>query len=119
MIKELKPVKGSLKKVRSPSKTNALSKIPDTGKQIALQNLKASELQFRRLFEAAQDGILILDGTSGLIIEANQFIMDMLGYSRKELIGRSLWEIGENYRKKAISVMKTCRLNQRMEGGLK
>jgi diguanylate cyclase (GGDEF)-like protein/PAS domain S-box-containing protein len=94
MIKELKPVKGSLKKVRSPSKTNALSKIPDTGKQIALQNLKASELQFRRLFEAAQDGILILDGTSGLIIEANQFIMDMLGYSRKELIGRSLWEIG-------------------------
>jgi diguanylate cyclase (GGDEF)-like protein/PAS domain S-box-containing protein len=94
MIKELKPVKGSLKKVRSPSKTNALSKIPDTGKQIALQNLKASELQFRRLFEAAQDGILILDGTTGLIIEANQFIINMLGYSRKELVGRSLWEIG-------------------------
>jgi diguanylate cyclase (GGDEF)-like protein/PAS domain S-box-containing protein len=94
MEEEIKPVKSNPKKIRSSSKTNALGEIGNTDKQTALQNLKASELQFRRLFESAQDGILILDGTSGLIIEANQFIIDMLGYSRKELVGRSLWEIG-------------------------
>jgi diguanylate cyclase (GGDEF)-like protein/PAS domain S-box-containing protein len=58
------------------------------------KSLKDSELQFRRLFEAAQDGILILDGRTGKITEANQFIIDMLGYGREEILGKRLWEIG-------------------------
>jgi PAS domain S-box-containing protein len=54
----------------------------------------ASEKLYRRLFETAQDGILILDGTSGQIIEVNPFMEDLLGYSRKEFLGKQLWEIG-------------------------
>jgi PAS domain S-box-containing protein len=56
--------------------------------------LKASEVRFRRLFESAKDGILILDGETGGISDANPFLIDMLGYSHAELLGRTLWEIG-------------------------
>jgi PAS domain S-box-containing protein len=53
-----------------------------------------SELRYRRLFEAAQDGILILDADTGAITDANPFIRDILGYSPQDLIGKRLWEIG-------------------------
>jgi PAS domain S-box-containing protein len=56
--------------------------------------LKASEVRYRRLFETAKDGILILDADSGRITDANPFLLDLLGYSRAELLGRMLWEIG-------------------------
>ena len=56
--------------------------------------LKASEVRYRRLFETAKDGILILDGTSGRIADANPFMEEMLGYSHQELVGKTLWEIG-------------------------
>ena len=56
--------------------------------------LQASETRFRRLFETAQDGILILDADTGKINEANQFLIDLLGYSREELLGKKLWEVG-------------------------
>jgi len=55
---------------------------------------KRSELRYRRLFETAQDGILILDFHSGIIQDANPFITDLLGLTRAELIGKELWEIG-------------------------
>jgi PAS domain S-box-containing protein/putative nucleotidyltransferase with HDIG domain len=57
-------------------------------------NVAESELRYRRLFETAQDGILILDFDSGLIKDANPFIIDLLGYTREELIDQELWEIG-------------------------
>jgi diguanylate cyclase (GGDEF)-like protein/PAS domain S-box-containing protein len=53
-----------------------------------------SDARYRRLFETAKDGILILDGDTGRIIDANPFLQDMLGYSESDLIGRALWEIG-------------------------
>jgi diguanylate cyclase (GGDEF)-like protein/PAS domain S-box-containing protein len=56
--------------------------------------LRDSEVRYRRLFEAAKDGILILDGGTGRIVDANPFLQDMLGYSESELIGKALWEIG-------------------------
>src|SRR5688572_18657119 len=56
--------------------------------------LEASEARYRRLFETAKDGILILDGDTGRITDANPFLQDMLGYSKTELIGKALWEIG-------------------------
>jgi len=56
--------------------------------------LEASESRYRRLFETAKDGILILDGDTGRIIDANPFLQDMLGYPESELIGKALWEIG-------------------------
>jgi PAS domain S-box-containing protein len=56
--------------------------------------LHASEMRYRRLFETAKDGILILDATSGRIVDANPFIKALLGYSHDELLGKELWQIG-------------------------
>src|SRR5579859_6450112 len=53
-----------------------------------------SEARYRRLFETAQDGILILDATTGLITDVNPFLMKLLDYSRKEFLGKALWDIG-------------------------
>jgi diguanylate cyclase (GGDEF)-like protein/PAS domain S-box-containing protein len=58
------------------------------------QSIKDSELRYRRLFEAAQDGILLLDAGTGAITDVNPFMVDMLGYSREEIIKKKLWEVG-------------------------
>jgi PAS domain S-box-containing protein len=55
--------------------------------------LHESEERYRRLFETAQDGILLLDAESGAITDANPFLIDMLGYARADLIGKRLWEV--------------------------
>ena len=65
-----------------------------TQDKINESNVAESELRYRRLFETAQDGILILDFDSGLIKDANPFITNLLGYTREELIDQELWEIG-------------------------
>jgi len=59
-----------------------------------MQKLKDSELRYRRLFEAAQDGILILDAKTGMIDDVNPFLIKMLGYSRDEFEKKKLWEVG-------------------------
>lgn len=59
-----------------------------------VQKIKTSELRYRRLFEAAQDGILILDAQTGAITDVNLFLIKMLGYSRDEFIQKKLWEVG-------------------------
>ena len=58
------------------------------------ENLRESEIRYRRLFESAKDGIMILDAVSGEILDVNPFIVQLLGYSYEELIGKELWEIG-------------------------
>ena len=60
----------------------------------AEEALEESEIRYRRLFETAQDGILILDADTERIEDANQFIIDMLGFSIEEIVGKRLWEIG-------------------------
>ena len=61
---------------------------------LAIIDFNKSELKYRRLFETAQDAILILDGDTGEIIDANKFILDMLGYPLEYFIGKHLWELG-------------------------
>ncbi len=58
------------------------------------ENLRASELRYRRLFETAKDGILILDAKTGQISDVNPFLVNLLGYSHDEFMGKPLWEIG-------------------------
>ncbi|MFO8058613.1 MAG: PAS domain S-box protein, partial [bacterium] len=65
-----------------------------TEKKRADEELIASEARYRRLFEAARDGILMLDPDSGHIVDVNPFLVELLGYSREEFLGRELWEIG-------------------------
>ena len=56
--------------------------------------LSASELKYRRLFESAKDGILILDSETGKIEDVNPFLVKLLGYSRDQFISKAIWDIG-------------------------
>jgi len=58
------------------------------------EKLMESESRYRRLFEAAQDGILILDFETGNIKDANPFIVKIIDYPLEEILGKKLWEIG-------------------------
>lgn len=56
--------------------------------------LRASEVRYRRLFETAKDGILILDADTGEIVDSNPFLENLLGFAHEEMVGRALWELG-------------------------
>jgi PAS domain S-box-containing protein len=55
--------------------------------------IRASELSYRRLFEATKDGILILDHDTGLISDANPSIVELLGFTHAEMVGKSVGEL--------------------------
>jgi PAS domain S-box-containing protein len=55
--------------------------------------LRDSEVRYRRLFEAAKDGILILDAETSRITDANPFLLNLLGFARDDLVGKELWEL--------------------------
>jgi PAS domain S-box-containing protein len=65
-----------------------------TVKREAQVAIGISEVRYRRLFEAARDGILIVNPVTRKITEANPFMSELLGYRHKELLGKELWEIG-------------------------
>jgi PAS domain S-box-containing protein len=69
-------------------------RLPVSPERALEESLRNSELRYRRLFEAAQDGILILDAASGSISDVNPYLLAMLGYSREEFVGKKLWEVG-------------------------
>jgi PAS domain S-box-containing protein len=60
----------------------------------ALKALKLSESRYRRLFETARDGILLLNADTAQIEDVNPYLIEMLGYSHAEFLGRKLWEVG-------------------------
>jgi PAS domain S-box-containing protein len=65
-----------------------------TERKITEGALRASEVRYRRLFESAKDGILILDAETGIIVDANPFLMNMLVYSHEQFIGKTVWDLG-------------------------
>jgi len=65
-----------------------------TERKHAEEMLRNSEISYRRLFETAQDGILLLDADTGQITDVNPYLIEMLGYSHNEFLGKKLWEIG-------------------------
>lgn len=65
-----------------------------SGQARSEEAIRDSEARYRRLFEAAQDGILILDANTGLIADVNPYLMELLDYSREEFLGKALWQIG-------------------------
>jgi len=56
--------------------------------------LGVSEVRYRRLFETAKDGILILDAETGMVVDVNPFLIELLGYSREVFLGKKVWELG-------------------------
>ena len=98
-MKNVSPNKGSAagrhSKLRPSAK--ATTKTTNQGterKETPAQILKDSEVRYRRLFEAAQDGILILDAQTGAIDDVNPYLIDLLGYSHAEFVKKKLWEVG-------------------------
>jgi PAS domain S-box-containing protein len=79
---------------RSSGREEELPKSVIADRKRIQEALKASEVRYRRLFETAKDGILILDANTGEITDANPFLQDLPGYSHDELLGKRLWEIG-------------------------
>ncbi|MCX6900743.1 MAG: PAS domain S-box protein [Verrucomicrobia bacterium] len=61
---------------------------------VATEALRASEVRYRRLFEAAREGILILDAETGMVVDVNPFLIEMLGYSHEVFLGKKVWELG-------------------------
>ena len=67
---------------------------PKKKKSILKKELFDSEVGYRRLFESAKDGILIIDAETGKIIDANPFLCNLLEYSKEKFIDKELWQIG-------------------------
>ncbi len=80
---------------RSPNGLECIAMIVDiTGRRQALEGMRLSEIRYRRLFEAAHDGVLLIDPSTSRIIDANPYMTRLLGYPRDQLIGKELFEIG-------------------------
>jgi PAS domain S-box-containing protein len=60
----------------------------------ARNGLRTSQIRYQRLFETARNGILILDAVTLKITDVNPFMTELLGYSRAEVLGKEIWEIG-------------------------
>jgi len=56
--------------------------------------LQESEARYRRLFESAKDGILILDAENGMIVDVNPFLVELLGFPYEAFLGKKVWELG-------------------------
>ncbi|MDD5711928.1 MAG: PAS domain S-box protein [Smithellaceae bacterium] len=56
--------------------------------------LKTSEKQYRRIFETARDGIIVLNYRTGRIMDVNTFLLFLLGFDREEMLGKRIWDIG-------------------------
>jgi len=77
--------------MKDPNK-GSKEKLSELRRQLE-DTLRASELRYRRLFQSAQDGILILDFDTGKILDVNPYLIDMLGYSHEEFMEKCLWEV--------------------------
>ena len=71
-----------------------ISHVDITDTKRARSKLEDSETRFRRLFEAAHDGILILDAITRKITQVNPFLTTLLDYPAEHFLGKELWEIG-------------------------
>ncbi len=53
-----------------------------------------SPARYRRLFEESKDGIVLIDGATGRILQVNRAFAEMAGLAGRTLLGRPLWELG-------------------------
>jgi len=60
----------------------------------AAEAIRASEIRYRRLFEAARDGVLILHAETGMVEDVNPYLTELLGWSRADFLGKKIWELG-------------------------
>ena len=65
-----------------------------SGRDQADEDLAVSELRYRRLFVSAKDGILFLNAETGMVVDVNPFLVELLGFSREAFLGKKIWELG-------------------------
>ena len=65
-----------------------------TDRRESEHKLLLSEVRYRKLFETAKDGIILIDPVTEKIIDANPFLLALIRYSKEEILGKELWEIG-------------------------
>jgi len=83
-----------------------------TERKTAEEALQVSETRYRRLFESAKDGIMILDAETGIIVDVNPFLTEMMGYSHEPVKGKVIWEL-EFFKDVAANKEKFVELQQR------
>ncbi len=93
-MKRSRSKKPLLKKQKRPRKPAVLSEAVLERRVEVQVALQASEIRYRRLFESAQDGILILDASTGDITGVNPYLAQLLGRAQSEFLGKKLWQIG-------------------------
>lgn len=64
-----------------------------------------TEQRYRRLFDSARDGIVLVEADTGHIIEVNPSFLAMAGHTRGELMGSKLWHIEPFQNTDAIQVI--------------
>ena len=82
-----------IERVKGKDKIILLAFEDITDKALAQIALEDSEERFRRLFETAIDGFILVDKMEGQIVNANPAFCQMLGYLQKEIIGKPLKEL--------------------------
>lgn len=88
-------VEVAVRRVSAGGRVFALDSSRDiTERMKSEEALRESETRYRRLFESAQDGILLLDAENAMITDANPFIVDLLGFSCEQMLHKKIWEIG-------------------------
>jgi len=85
----------SAQNIPLPNEDIMVSVVWDTTyRKNAIEKIEASELRYRRLFESAKDGILILDYENGVVVDVNPYLCELLNLTREQLLAKELWEIG-------------------------
>lgn len=79
-----------LVKKRTSELTSAYEtlKVENKERKKADQALRQSEEKYRKLFEGAQDGIVLADAETGIIVDCNRAITEMLDMDKSELLGQ-------------------------------
>jgi len=92
---EIFPCEGSFSKTTYKGKQLFTTVLRDiTERKRAEKTISESETRYRRLFESAKDGILILNAETGMIVDVNPFLINLLGYSKEQFIEKEIWNIG-------------------------
>ncbi|MFA7289213.1 MAG: PAS domain S-box protein [Melioribacteraceae bacterium] len=72
--------------------TSQVNDINDS--KIAEEKSKILDNLYKIFFATAKEGILFLNEETGIIVEVNPFLIELLGYSYEDFIGKELWDIG-------------------------
>ena len=90
-VVDRKPM-GDTALIESVLKIFAARAVAELNQRRAADDLRESEAQYRAIFAASMDGMVVLDGAA-CIVDANPAFLTLLGYARGELLGRRLDEV--------------------------